>query len=316
MLNALRTLHAIAPATTDMAARLGFTVFVHGSLHDQMDALEDLWRRLSAGLCGGPPRFFRSRGSPAWVSLPQAGPGPGLADLAGSSSGGWLLELAEHREAESDASSTWWQFADLTPVRGIERASYVRVLLPSGTRPAALAALGEWSIDHLRLWWGAGGYVFHHTHGAPVFAATRMAALAKRHWAVQIQDVAALQWDALRGMPGVNWLTLVGDAFAQAHGMTAADIGSAAALSASRGVFHRRATHGIALAAGSGPSRGDINLADDLSSYISIARLVEPLLLTTHLPLSGPLSRPDVLSAWLKRYSEPKPWLECSIAAA
>lgn len=315
MLNALRTIHTIKPATTDMSARLSLTVFVRGSLHEQIDALQDLWRRLGAGLGGGRARFFRSRGRPLWVPLPEAEPQPVFAELTGSSPGGWLLELAEHCECESDATGAWWQFADLPPVRGIERASYVRVLLAAGTPASTLAALGEWSIDHLRLWWGAGGFVFHHTRGSPVFAYRRMAALAKRHWAVQIQDMAALQWDALRGMPGVNWLTLIGDEFANVGGLTTDEIASEAALSTSLGLFHRRGAQGIALAAGSTPSSGDINLCEDMSNYVRIAKLVDPLLLETQTPLSGPFARPEVLTAWLKRFRDPRPWLECDIAA-
>jgi hypothetical protein len=315
MLNALRTTHTIKPATSDMAARLGFTVFVRGPLHDQIDALQDLWRRLDAGFGGGRPRFFRSRGSPLWASLPESGSGSRLTALANASPGGWLLELAEHRDCESDGSGAWWQFADLAPVLAMERASYLRVLLASDASAANLVALSEWSIDHLRLWWGAGGFVFHHTRGSPAFASRRMAALAKRHWAVQIQDMAALQWDALRGMPGVNWLTLIGDAFAQAGGLTTDKVATEAAAHTSRAVFHRRGLQGIALAAGSRPSSGDINLGDDLSNYVRIAQLVEPLLLAGHTPLSGPFARPEVLAAWLKRLADPQTWLECDISS-
>ena len=315
MLDALRTIHTIKPATTDMSARLGFTVFVRGSLNEQIDGVQALWSRAGAGLGTGRSRFFRSRGRPSWEALPEDESKPALAELAGASPGGWLLELAEHRECESDGSGTWWQFADLPPVRGMERASYVRVLLASGTPTVSLAALGEWSIDHLRLWWGAGGFVFHHTHGSPAAANRRMAVLAKRHWAVQIQDMAALQWDALRGMPGVNWLTLIGDEFAQAGGLTTDDLASAADSHTSHGVFHRRGVHGIALAAGSNPSRGDINVGDDLSNHVRIAKLVDPLLLEGHTPLSGPFARPEVLTAWLKRFADPQAWLECDIAS-
>lgn len=318
MLKALRTIHTIKPATTNMAARLGFTVFVRGSLRDQVDALQDLCGRLGAGLGGGSPRFFRSRGNPAWAPLSGSRSGSGaqlrLAELAGASPGGWLLELATHGGCESDATGDWWQFADLPAVLGIERASYVRVLLASGTRAAVLTALSEWSLDHLRLWWGTGGHVFHHTHGSPVFAHRRMAALAKRHWAVQIQDMTALQWDALRGMPGVNWLTLVGDAFALAGGLTTDAVASEAAAHIGRGVFYRRGVHGIALAAGSGPSTGDINVGDDLSHYARVAELLDPLLLDAHTPLSGPFARPEVLTAWLKRFGNAQNWLECDIA--
>jgi hypothetical protein len=296
-----------------MAPRLGFTAFVRGSIHEQIDALQEL---LDAGRSGGRPRFARSRGSPMWVSFPDSGTLARLTELTGATRRGWRLELAEHGDCEADGSGAWWQLADLPPVLGMERASYVRVLLASDASATALAELGDWSINRLRLWWGAGGFMFHHTRGSPAFAARRMAALAKRHWAVQIQDMAALQWDALRGMPGVNWLTLIGDEFAQSCGLTTDKIASQAAVDESRGVFHRRGLHGIALAAGSRPSSGDINLGDDLTNYARIAQLVEPLLLVGHTPLSGPFARPEVLAAWSRRFVDPQTWLACNIAAS
>jgi hypothetical protein len=196
----------------------------------------------------------------------------------------------------------------------MERASHLHVLFPDDTAPATVAALGEWTINRIPLWWGSAGLVFQHTTGTLFTAHKQMAALAKRYWGVQIQDMTALQWDALHGMPGVNWLTLIGKDFAESRGMNIEGIVSEVAKLAGDGVYHRVGAHGVALAAGPKPLRGDINTSEDIGAYLSVARLIQPLLLTHHTPLSGPFAASEVLDAWLGRFSDPQSWLDCDIA--
>lgn len=319
MPTALQILHTIEPAKTDLAVRLGFVVFVRGPMRNHLDALEDLWARLHAGLIGKRFARYRSMSRTPWTTLTEARTQSKFADLfelRGPLVGRWGLELAERGdESGTQPAGAWLQISDLAPVRGMERASHLRLLLPDDTSVATIAALGEWAINHLPLWWGSAGFVFHHTSGTMFTAHTRMAALAKRYWTVQIQDMTSLQWDALRGMPGVNWLTLIGDGFAQSKGLDAERFQAEIAALATEGVFNRRGAHGVAFAAGVGPLQGDINVGEDIRPYAQVARRLQPLLLTQHTPLFGPFAKPDVLSAWLSRLSGPKAWLDCGVAA-
>jgi hypothetical protein len=82
----------------------------------------------------------------------------------------------------------------------------------------------EWAIQNLPLYWGSAGLAFEHVGGPRHIAYSRIAAMAKRYWGVQIQDMSTLQWDALRGMPGVNWLTLIGNEFATSPSWSARSI--------------------------------------------------------------------------------------------
>ena len=303
-----------------MAVRSGLVVFVRGSLRVHAAALEDLWLRLQAGLLRSRIGWYRPQRQTAWLQLPEASARGSFTDLFGFGDplvGAWNLELSEHGDGTSDQESEglWLRFTDLAAVRDMERASSFRVLFPAETPTTTVAALGEWVINHLPLWWGAAGFVFYHRQGSNFAAHKQMAALAKRYWGVQIHDMTALQWDALRGMPGVNWLNLIGKDFASTRELDIEDLGATGPAGlAEAGVFHRAGPTGVALAAGPGPLRGDINTAEDLKIYRHVARLMKPLLLDEHTPLFGPFARAEVLAAWLGRFTDPQAWLECDVA--
>jgi Type VI immunity for VRR-NUC len=309
------SIHRIKRATTDLRMRLGFVVFVRGPFREHVDGLEDLWSRLQAGLLKRRFTRYRAVGRTSWTTLPEARTPSSFADqfrIGGPLVGRWGLELADPGDDRANQpANIWLELNDLAPVRGMERASHLRVLFPDDASIATVAALGEWAINRLPLWWGSAGFVFHHTTGTMFTAHERMAALAKRYWGVQIQDMTALQWDALRGMPGVNWLTLIGRTFAEAMDVS---IDQVAADLSNEGVFHRRGAHGIALAAGVGPVYGDINVGENLGAYEHVARRLQPLLLTEHTSLFGPFAKPEVLGAWLRRLGSPPAWLSCGIA--
>jgi Protein of unknown function (DUF3396) len=309
-------LHTISRAVADLRTRLGFVVFVRGSLRAHGEALEDLWTRLQAGLLRKRFTRYRLASQTSWTPLPESTPSgfAALFGMRGPLVGYWGLELAETGNQRGDGpSSLWLQLSDLAPLRGVERASHVRVLFPDDTPETTVAGLGEWAINRLPLWWGSGGYVFHHTAGPAFTAHTRLAALAKRYWGVQIQDLTSLQWDGLKGMPGVNWLTLIGEEFAGCQGLTIEGLATAAKTEV--GLSHRLGPNAVAIAAGPEPLNGDLNAGEDLDAYLRVARLLQPFLLTQHTPLAGPFAKPAVLSAWLGRFNNPQAWLDCDIRA-
>jgi hypothetical protein len=203
----------------------------------------------------------------------------------------------------------------LPPVRDMERASHLRFVFDDPVSATELAALGDLVLQHLPVWWGAGGYAFEFTGGHPDIAGQRIAALAKRHWAAQVQHLSSLQWDALAGLPSVNWLVLLGPAFLAQAGLSIEALADAVEPRARSGVYARQGLHGLALAAGPRPLTGDINGQDDLAPYAELDRLLAPLRLATHRPMSGPLSRPEVLEAWLRRFEDPQGWLAADVSA-
>ena len=115
-------------------------------------------------------------------------------------------------------------------------------------------------------------------------------------------------------VPGINWLTLVGNEFAAAKQVSLDALAAQANQLESEGIYQRRGTHAMVIAAGRKPLQGDINVGESLEAYARVDELVRPLLLTDHSPLWGPFAKPKVLTAWLRRFEAPRAWLECGIS--
>ena len=129
-----------------------------------------------------------------------------------------------------------------------------------------------------------------------------------------MEDLLLPEWDGLRGMSSVNWLTLLGDEFAQSLGLSLERLDAEKRELETFGVFQRRGAYGVALAAGQKPVRGDINVGEDLEPYVAVAQRIRPLLLGEQPQLFGPFAKPEVSRAWLGRFGSPRGWLDCSIA--
>jgi hypothetical protein len=314
MAAALQTVHAIADAQATVDVRLAMTVFVRGGLDAWIDAL---WHHSSGCLSGKPLTMYRAGADFEWRSLRDA---QGHADAQLTSVHSRLrqsgvLEFRGGVGDDLDALGVGLELADLPEVSGLQRASHFRLLFDDNAPAGEIGAWVNWTLDHVPLWWLSAGYVFHHRNGYRDVAYQRIAAIAKRYWCVQVQDLSSLQWDAIQGMPSVNWANAVGREFAIQQGTSVDEIAAHAATVMRGGIFHRLGTHGIAVASGPRPLLGDINADEDFSAYSDVATLLKPLLLTEHTPLSGPFEKPDLMSAWLRRFENPYAWLDCPISA-
>ena len=314
-MDALEARHAIAPARAEVAMRPALLVFVRGPLAPHAAALDTLWARLRELPAGQRLKAYRLGAEDKWRTLGTA-TAPPLSQRFGlvpERPGCWPLALAEQPGVPSAGATLDW--LGLPPVRDMERASHLRFVFDDPVSATELAALGDLVLQHLPVWWGAGGYAFEFTGGHPDIAGQRIAALAKRHWAAQVQHLSSLQWDALAGLPSVNWLVLLGPAFLAQAGLSIEALADAVEPRARSGVYARQGLHGLALAAGPRPLTGDINGQDDLAPYAELDRLLAPLRLATHRPMSGPMSRPEVLEAWLRRFEDPQGWLAADVSA-
>ncbi len=317
MPNALATVHTLRRASAQITMRQTALLCVKGSLSAHETALAGWWQWWRATPQGRSLACWRSGASTAWQSL-MAGEGERdfAALLAPPRSEGaprWL-EFADRPDAASEGSSTELMLYDLPDVMGMQRASMILMRLPDDAAPATFTQLGEASLQRLPIWWGTAGYAFHKVSGRPDIAARQITALAHRYWGVQLLDTTALQWDALHGMPGVNWLSWIGPAFAEQQGSSIKALANAATGYTHQSVFHRLTAHGLSIAAGPQPHKGDMNLAEDLGTLACIADLLTPLIQAELTPSAGPLSRPEVLDAWLHRFTAQRQWLEADTA--
>jgi hypothetical protein len=303
MSDPFESLHHVNRATADVGTRLAFIVFVRGRLAPHVAALQALLSRLQDGWLGQNLTHYRAGAATEWSRVTSC------ADMLKN----WPLDTVPHliefdNHAASPQQANNWQFVDVAPLPDTERASHIFIRFADDVPVSVLSELAGWFIEMLPLWWAAGGYMFEHRSGPVLTAHVRMAALAKRYWAVQIIDRPSLQWDAMRGMPAVNWLTAIGHEFCDKLGVQADQLTSDAER-----VFRRSGRHGLVLAAGPRPVLGDINAYEDFDPYLHVARTLAPFLLHSAIALAGPFARPDVLSTWLRRFEQPEQWLSCDI---
>jgi hypothetical protein len=301
-------------ATADVAVRQALTVFVRGSLAPHVGVLESLWRMLLFSRTGARLRFRRSIADVAWQPLSATDREAAftrLLDCSGPLIGCRGVEFAERADYLSSGAAV--RIVDLAPINGSERASHLRVLFDESVLVSEVVALAEWLVGHLPVWWGSAGFMFDYVAGPTYTAYSNIAALAKRYWCVDVQDIFQLEWDGLRGMSGVSWLNLIGDEFARSKEFSLDELEAAKGELEAFGVFLRRGTFGIALAAGQRPVQGDINLGQDVEPYVYVTSRIKPLLLPDQPLLFGPFAKPEVRRAWLGRFGAPRAWLESDI---
>jgi hypothetical protein len=305
----------IPRAASSVSMRLSLVLFVRGPLRAHAAKLGDLFECMRVTAAGKSLRRYRLQGDNRWQDVSAPSPSGDFGTLFNypvAEPGSWGVELAERSDDPSAGEDNFMQIADLVPSFGVERASYVRMTFGERTPIAEIASLANWSINNFPLWWGSAGWCFHHVAGRVYPAYAHIAAMAKRYWAVQIQNLTALQWDALRGMPGVNWLTLIGQEFAVQNGLKLESLMSD--VGKGNGVFQRGGAFGLVLAAGSKPIKGDVNVGEGVGAYKQIAKIIAPLLLTEQASLGGPFDRPEVTAAWLGRFQDSRSWVECDIS--
>jgi len=84
----------------------------------------------------------------------------------------------------------------------------------------------------------------------------------------------------------------------------------AAALRAARPpVSIEEVDGGLLITAGPRPELGDRNTLSLPTAFIEVAQMLQPLLIENPPALGGPFDA-DTTAVWLRRLSDPRPWLE------
>lgn len=316
MANPRGNFYLIPAAQASVTRRIGLLLFVRGSLREHAPMLDEFFQCLGVSHFSSNLHKQRGLADFAWRDIPGTLSNTRFGEMFSfptDYAGPWGLELtADEREGSSTHAASL-ELVDVGSTFSDERASYLRVIFAEGSPTTEIATLSNWIVHNFPLWWGTAGWFFHYTAGSRHAAALQIVVQAKRHWAVQIQDLSSLQWSALQGIPSVAWLTLLSHEFAKSKKV---DLGALASSVGAPGdeLFTRLGKQGLVIAAGAKPVTGDINVGESLAGYSQVAAFLEPLFLETLDPLPGPLSKPDVRSSWLRRFHESSAWLECDIS--
>lgn len=286
------------------------TVYVEAPGQLGAEAVMAVVERLGVG---GAPLRVRTAAGMAWRPLDAAELKRRLGDWTADPDRDAVLQFS--REPGGGDGREAWDEVDAALVRRAAygtspRASEVTLSFPDTASPNELAAFGLWALERLPVWWGSAGWCFARRGGWGFWMEDReLRARARRYWTVQALDPVLMQWDALDGMAGVNWLTILGDGFLKARELNVDGLCEAAAALAPAGVYLRRTGAGVVMAAGPAPIVGDINARAALAPYVRIAELLAPLLLSGHSARGGDFGGNEVFGDHLSRFLQPDRWL-------
>lgn len=205
---------------------------------------------------------------------------------------------------DTGAPSTAFVYREIDP-RLCPRAATLELFLPAGSSPTALVELAAEAASRGAILSGVGGYAAAwNPHQKPT-AFWEIHAWCKRYVGLDVQDADAMAWRAHEGLPGTNWITLVGDAAADRLRIDPAALASGPWQ---HGVAARRLPHALLLQAGPEPVLGDVNRGEFPWAYAEVARRLAPAFVKEPTPYWGGFTENGDTLAWLRRLVEPEGW--------
>jgi hypothetical protein len=211
------------------------------------------------------------------------------------------VRLADHPEVPS----VGFAYTEVDPARG-DRAAVIELTLPQDADPGLLFQLAMELASTAPLHCLVGGYALRWNPRHQRLAFNRHYFWSKRYAAVDAVDAEACAWRVAQGLPGSNWLTLLG------HGLMAARDISPDALYARAWTHAVRAIPtpgGLLLRAGELPTAGDRHTLEYPAAYAEVARALGDHFLDPPPPFWGAfLDAPDLTKRWMRRLIEPAGW--------
>jgi hypothetical protein len=215
----------------------------------------------------------------------------------------WKVELAD-KPRFPDLSFDW---QDLPPAQGkYPRASYLRIRLPFDTPVQELGSLAAELLDVLPVQQGRAGFQCHVDEANRKIGFDQAWAWARRYYGMDIVDPVEETWNAVTGVLGVSWLTLLGSRWLEGP-LKDVDL---AHVDPSVTVTHKK--HGVLLQAGARPSVGDQNHFEDVSIYTEVSRIVEPALIESPTHFPGMFDDHESTGLWVRRFLDPTAWQDAS----
>jgi hypothetical protein len=197
------------------------------------------------------------------------------------------------------------EFGDLNRTLDPERSSFVRFRFPLDFAPQRLFEIAKAVLD-LPVWHGTAGYIFSAVETERDLAYDQLWTWARRYWGFQVIDLHAGTWDAVDGLLGINWLTLLGKEFMSAKELSPLSESDFS----SRSVSLHRSEGGAIVKAGSSPIVGDLNLLEDISAYAAVAQTLSNGYVEEPTQFPGMFTDHQSTLAWIRRFTEPSKWID------
>ncbi len=264
------------PDVTIARVELGLTLYLdpRGPWHHEGAA-----RVLSSFLAVVPPTllsWYSTSRTGGWKKLDTSA----MTELARMLLASWTDGRARHLFEFSvtddvEAPSCGFRYREIDPARA-ERAAVIEITLPQEFDAGYLLPIARAALGAGPLWSGIGGYAVRLGERFRADAFDVAWAWAQRYRGIDIQDTERMAWRAPEGLPGVNWITILGSSLAKVRGV---DVGGALRHSWVDPFIASEATDAnLLIVAGEAPTVGDANRFEAPSAYAEVAHALRPLL--------------------------------------
>jgi hypothetical protein len=296
------------PDTPLTQVALDLTLYPERLTVEEFDAALRCYRKFAPA---GTWQLYRVAQSVLWEPVPQSAMQPDVAPVSlqfldqvrERIAAGWRTELRLWDRKTVDS----WSFTcyRLPGNKDGRQFAFYRILMPLHVPPQLVLDLaGEMAlgINYLS---GHAGYCFLYDPAFKVSAFGEIFRLARRFWAVDVEDLNATLRAMHDGLKGVCWLTLVGPRFVREEKVRAGWKG----LAGDQEIKVVHIGDGKLLVAGESPTVGDRNLRNaDLQPYFRLGRLLGPILLTDCGEFPGPFAEQESTLGWIHRFDRPEGW--------
>ena len=184
------------------------------------------------------------------------------------------------------------------------RSGILELTLPQETSPEVLLRLVSEVAECGPFFSAVGGYVTRWNGAYRHLAFDRIYEWCQRYWGLDIQDSEAMSWLAPRGLPGSNWLTLVGWPLLDALGKDAPSLVD----TGEKAVSVSTLSHGMLVRAGQEPTVGDLNQTELPTAYMEAARMLERAFVPDPPVLGGTFARSEDGGRWFRRMVDSLEW--------
>lgn len=242
---------------------------------------------------------------------------PDLTKQGRAASGKWaiLAPVCKRLLARRPFHLLFWDGQDidtycfsLRQIRDEQRQlhAFVRMTVPTSVDTALLLEAARELADGQDFYSGHLGFCFGYDPERKIDAFTAIYPLARRFWGIDVEDLngtLTLMKDAIKG---VNWITLIGSAFAQTPA-----VAQAALLPQQNPLVQlEKRKKGLLFRVGDGPSVGDRHRPDaQLNALTQLGAALAPLIVRGHPHFCGDgFIKNDNTDGWFHRFDNPSGW--------
>ncbi|MBX3130286.1 MAG: DUF3396 domain-containing protein [Polyangiaceae bacterium] len=220
---------------------------------------------------------------------------------------GRVRHLLEVRVADSPHAPRVGFLYREVDARHTSAVAYAQLVLPLDMDPNELLALAIEVGQEFPIVSGIGGYGFTWNPELPRNAFRAIHNYCKRYRGMDVQTPEPTAWLARTGLPGTNWLTLLGPGLLAGETL---DVPEAAEWAGDVAIL--ALAHATLVRAGERPVTGDVNMMEHPATLSGVARWLAPFVLRNPPPFPGTFSENedelDATADWMHRFETPELW--------